>query len=460
LYAHWLALHGLFVAVALLTYVITTHLLRQRRQPLAAISWILFIVLIPYVALPAFLSFGSRKLKRPWLQLEPPAINQDFNSSWVVSTITALQQPWPMAYRDLTIHQDGMSSLLAILSVIDQATQSIDICTYILRNDQAGEIIIDRLCKKARSGVQVRLLLDGFSNWNMLRPDLKQLTQAGGRSRLFVPPFGSSLKGRTNLRNHRKLAISDGELRDARMWCGGRNLSMEYFLGTYGCRAWRDLTFDVSGPIAWQARALFDSDWNFAIGERTIIPHLLLSTQAINLQGAQLVASGPDQLDDTIYSLLVTAAYQSSKRISLVSPYFIPDSALLTALCLAARRGVQIDVLIPETSNHPISDFARNRSVRALSQSGANIWLSKEMQHAKLAVIDDHLALVGSANIDNRSLFINYELMVAFNSKNDVKQFENWFDLELKMAMPYIPREPGLVRDLSEGMMLWVGFQL
>jgi cardiolipin synthase A/B len=438
----------------------TTHLLHQRRHPSAAIAWILFILLIPYVALPSYLSFGSRKQKRHQIPRLLPSVVPTQDGLWAISTAIALHQPAPANFRQLAIHEDGLQALSALLEVINQATHTIDICTYILRKDHVGEMIILRLCEKAHRGVQIRLLLDGFSHWNYWRSDLKRLKAAGGRFVLFVPPWGSSLKGRTNLRNHRKLVITDGELENARMWCGGRNLSAEYFDGTPGVKPWRDLTFDLSGPLVRQARTLFESDWHFATGQKDGT----LGDSSIVIPfadaGAQLIASGPDQIDDTVYALLISAAVHATQRILITTPYFVPDSALLLALCLAARRGVAVDILIPKRSNHLMSDFARSRSIRSLSQAGANVWLSSDMQHGKLVVIDTVLALAGSTNIDNRSLFINYELMVAFHGKSDVNRFADWFNGERGTTTLYIAREPGLIRDLAEGMMLWIGFQL
>ena len=176
--------------------------------------------------------------------------------------------------------------------------------------------------------------------------------------------------------------------------------------------------------------------------------------------GAQLVASGPDQVDDTVYALLLSAAYQARQRIVLVTPYFVPDAALLLALCLAARRGVAVELLIPARSNHRLSDIARDRALRALAQAGAQIRLAPQMLHAKLALIDEQLALVGSANFDSRSLFLNYELMVAFHEAADVHGFADWVASESRSAQPYVPRRPGLLRDIAEGMVLWLGFQL
>jgi len=175
---------------------------------------------------------------------------------------------------------------------------------------------------------------------------------------------------------------------------------------------------------------------------------------------AQLIASGPDQVDDTVYSLLVTAAYRAHERILLVTPYFVPDSALLLALSLAARRGVVVELLLPARSNHRLSDVARNRSLRALAAAGAQIWLAPRMLHAKLAIIDHTVALAGSANLDSRSLFINYELMVAFHDLAAIERFGAWYAQERTTAREHHPRRAGLLRDIGEGLLLWAGFQL
>ena len=209
-----------------------------------------------------------------------------------------------------------------------------------------------------------------------------------------------------------------------------------------------------------QALALFERDWAFAHTERAPqeMPPEADVGDGSPAHGAQLVASGPDQLDDTVHALLLSVAYQARRRIALATPYFVPDSALLMALCLAARRGVAVELLIPARSNHRLSDIARGRALRTLAQAGARVWLAPQMLHAKLVVIDDQLALAGSANLDSRSLFLNYELMVAFHEAADVQQFGHWYERERLSAAPYAARRPGLVRDVAECMVLWVGF--
>ena len=455
---HLLTLHGLVTAVAVLVYVITSHVMQQRRHPTAAIAWILFILLAPYVALPAFLTFGSRKLHRR--QAGPAKPVTCSTAAWAVETILALGQPAPASYTDLDVHPGGASARDALLATLDAARQSIDVCTFMLGRDGLGEAVVDRLCDKARSGVRVRLLLDGLGSLVGGHPQLRRLAAAGGAYTFFVPPLRSPLKGRSNLREHRKMVVSDVASESRRLWCGGRNLVADYFEDGAPAPHWHDLTFDLRGPLVCQAGALFERDWAFANGQPMAAAPAAAPDAAFPRDGAQLVASGPDQVDDTVYALLVTAAYRAHERIALVTPYFVPDSALLMSLCLAARRGVAVDLLIPARSNHRLSDLARARALRSLSQAGVQVWLAPGMLHAKLAVFDDTLALAGSANFDSRSLFINYELMAAFHKASDVRRFAAWFDEERRSANPYVLTQPGLVRDVAEGMLLWAAFQL
>lgn len=464
-----ISVHGLVVVLAILIYVTTSHVMRQRRQPSAAIAWILFMLLVPYLALPIYLLFGSRKLARPGIAAPRRPIAAE-SATWAVETIEALGQPAPAPYEALALHADGAAARRALFDTLDGARHTIDLCTFIIGRDELGLAVLDALCAKARAGVRVRLLVDGLGYWMGGRPSLAPLEQAGGFTARFVPPLRSPLKGRTNLRNHRKLLLADAaDPAAARLWSGGRNLASEYFDGKRGEPAWHDLTFDLRGPLVEQAAALFEHDWTFARGRKGAVPPPLIAgdeapaapwVQDSRHAAAQLVASGPDQVDDTLHVLLVAAAYQARRRIALATPYFVPEAALLMALCLAARRGVDVHVLLPARSNHPLSDFARARSLRALTAAGAHVSLAPGMMHGKLALIDDTVALAGSANCDNRSLFLNYELMVAFHQRHDIRRFGAWFDGERALARPYVAAPPGLVRDVAEGTLLWLGFQL
>lgn len=276
--------------------------------------------------------------------------------------------------------------------------------------------------------------------------------------------------------------VADAGHADERLWCGGRNLAAEYFecpiphwrhKGQSGHSAWRDLSFDLQGLLVRQAADMFQRDWVFAVGAESsttgtsAVDSLAVDAdpKSVPVSGlgepmGQFIASGPDQADDTVYALLVSAAYRARARIALVSPYVVLDDALLMALALAARRGVQVDLLLPARSNNRLADIARHRSLRALSGAGVRVWLAPHMLHAKAAIIDDVLALVGSTNLDSRSLFLNYELMVAFHHAGDIARFTAWFELERITACPYVARPPDLMRDLGEGLVLWIAFQL
>ena len=463
--AYWLTLHGFVTALSVLLYAITSHVRQQRRHPTAAIAWVLFILLMPYLALPAFLTFGSRKLPRPRGRpaLVAPGIDGP-GATWAVRTALALGQSAPAAYDQLQLHADGRAALAALWQTLEGAQHSIDLSTFIIGRDAIGFELIERLCAKARAGVRVRLLLDGLGSLMRSRPNLRPLRTAGVQLRLFVPPLHSPLKGRTNLRNHRKMLIADDAHAAARLWCGGRNLACEYFEGTPGNAPWHDLTFDLRGMAVRQAAALFEHDWAFANGISEGFPALPQAPHSRGPQATaastQLIASGPDQADDTVYALLITAAYRARRRIALATPYFVPDAALLMALSMAARRGVVVDLLLPARSNHPLSDIARNRALRTLGAAGGRIWFAPQMMHAKLVVIDDILALAGSANLDSRSLFLNYELMMAFHDTAAVARFAEWFDRERDTALRYAPKQPGFIGDVADGLVLWLGFQL
>ena len=490
----WIGLHGLVVMLGLAIYATASHTLRQRRHPSAAIAWVVTLVLIPYVALPLYLMFGRRKLVTS--RQAPGALvagDAQASSGKLPAQLaaqsgrlaTAIGLAEAASFNGLDIHQDGGQALQALRSIIDSATQTLDVCSFLLGRDALGDDIANRLARRARDGVRVRLLVDGIGFYVGGRPSLKHLSAAGVQVVMFVSPFTSGLRGRTNLRNHRKMVIGDGQ----RLWCGGRNLAAEYFEGDptslIDKATWIDLSFDLSGDLAQQAQQRFEQDWQFALGKPAALappviampevpctdtaaapvnaapepPHPIAVRPDAALH-ARLVPSGPDQAEDTIYTLLVSGCFTAQRRILAVTPYFVPDQTLLLALTLAARRGVAVDLLLPLKSNHHLADIARAPALRELAAAGAKVWLAPGMMHAKAVLIDEGLALVGSANLDERSLFLNYELMVAFYDPPVVERFAQWIEVHRRDALPYAPRPAGLVRELLEGVVRWVAFQL
>jgi cardiolipin synthase len=466
LLGHWITLHGLFVAVGLLIYAATSHALHLRRHPSAAIAWVVALVLLPYVALPLYLMFGIRKVKS--YRMEVARHEVFLQASQTDSIITRTQQlaavmalPEASTYRQLNIHEDGRQSLQSLRNVIARATSTIDLSTFIFAHDGLGDEIAEDLKQRARDGIRVRLLVDGIGAYLGGHTNFRSMRAAGIEVVQFVPPLRSSLRGRTNLRNHRKMVIADSDW----LWCGGRNLATEYFEGdktsASASSPWADLSFDLQGALAQQAQQQFEQDWAFATSSvlpepRSPIDRDLSSDHSIG----QLIASGPDQRDDTFYTLLISGVFVSQKRILLVSPYFVPNPVLLMSLTLAARRGVAVDLIMPRKSNHRIADLARHRALRDISAAGARVWFTPHMMHAKAVVIDDKLALVGTANLDERSLFLNYELMVAFYESADVARFVQWIERQQSTAVPYCPRPLSFWREIREGLLLWLAFQL
>jgi cardiolipin synthase len=448
--------------VGLFIYVTSSHTLHLRRHPSAAIAWVAALVLLPYATLPLYLMFGIRKVKgyspsvrRTEFGSLPPHSDALAARTQQLAAIMAL--PAASTYHQLHIHEDGSQSLQALRQMIESATRTIDLSTFIFARDGLGNEIAQSLKRRAQEGIQVRLLVDGVGAYLGGRIDFSGLTDAGVQVALFVPPLRSSLRGRTNLRNHRKLVITDSEC----LWCGGRNLTTEYFEGKAKSPPWIDLSFDLHGDLARQAQQQFEQDWAFATRSAPHEPYLPISQNyPANSVLGQLIASGPDQTDDTLYTLLISSFFVSRKRILLVTPYFVPNPVLLMSLTLAARRGVTVDLLMPKNSNHRLADLARHRALRELTAAGARVWFLPHMIHAKAVVVDDDLALAGTANLDERSLFLNYELMVSFYEPTDVKRFAQWIERQQRSAVPYQPRPLTFWREIREGLLLWLAFQL
>jgi cardiolipin synthase len=442
--------HSLVIVVSVLTYVLTTRAERERRPPAIAIAWVLGMVAFPYLVFPMYLMFGRRKLPR---RTSGWSGRRSYAQHWAEDLIESFGLP-PAAPSRAAFHRDGAESHAGLVSILQGANRRLDICTYILGDDSLGREVTDLMMAGAARGVRVRFLIDGVGALQLPRARLRELRNAGVETAIFSPLLARKTPGPRNLRNHRKLAVADGE----RLWAGGRNLAAEYFMGGNGVTPWLDLSFELAGPTAASAALQFEADWQAAGGRAAEILPTPAPPYADGL--SQFLPSGPDQMEDTVHALLIDACFQATQRMLAVTPYFVPDVSLETAMRLAARRGVKIDLCIPAKSNHILADFVRNRSLRALSDAGVSIHLLPRMNHAKAVVFDDGIALCGSCNLDSRSLLLNYESMVVFYDGREIEWLADWIRALLPSAAAFDNRPPELWRDICEGLLLTVAYQL
>ena len=472
--------HVAFVAAGLLTYLVVTRVRRQRRHPYAALAWVMGIAAFPYLGLPLFLVFGTRKVVRPATPRQPAPAGPwaALAPLWATRLLAALGVAGARPQAVVRFESDGEAALAQLQRVIGSARHTLDLCTYVLGDDEVGAAVAAALADRARAGVRVRLLIDSIGSLKSAHSHDAMLKNAGVRTRLFMPALGRPGRGRVNLRNHRKLLIADGEV----VWSGGRNLANEYFIGRVGEPPWLDLSFAAEGALAAQAQALFDGDWRIARGARQALRlgyaerfarqqaleqpsdaadyAAAPSTDATFSSLAQWVPSGPDFHEDVLHALLVSAAFHAEQRLLLATPYYVPDEAVQEALVLAAKRGLQITLLLPRRSNHRLADWARGRAVRELVEAGVDVRLLPAMLHAKAVVVDDVLALCGSANLDSRSLFINYEAMAAFYGRAEIDWLADWINAHAAQAEPASAKPPSWLRDIGEGIVATLAFQL
>ncbi|MCB2180905.1 MAG: PLDc N-terminal domain-containing protein [Desulfobulbaceae bacterium] len=465
---HWFESHFAIVIGVLLAVAAIGHMLQQRRAPSSTVAWLLIMVLLPYIGIPLYILLGGRKMARIAQSKRPVYLNESdilplSEASSIDRGLRSLHVPAAMLGNSMQLCNSGAEAYDCLVKLIEKAEKSLFISTYVFADDEVGRDILSRLVRKASRGVTVRLLLDGVGSLKTGSTFFKPLAEAGGRFAYFMPVLHHPLRGRTNLRNHRKIALSDGRF----LMAGGTNIANEYLLDSQShtdlpcypnnpkgvnafrqrahnlllkrhflsCKpynvGWKDLSCAVEGPAVRPFVELFLSDWLFASGEKLEMDDsdgggtIDACGQAV----LQVVPSGPDLHHDGLYEAILSAIFQARKKLWIVTPYFVPDDALAQGLIIACRRGVDVRVVVPEKSNHPLADIVRGNYLREIREAGARIMLYRPgMLHAKLMVVDDDMAMIGSANMDLRSLFINYEVAVFVYSHREVETMVRWAD--------------------------------
>jgi len=450
--------HLLTVVGVLLAFFAIARLMSERKQPGNTFAWLFVIAFVPYVGVPLFLMFGGRKLKRlasrkarlrPAAPAGPrsPAANSPL--ARILSTNGASP---PLGGNRVQFLTSGEESFAGLERGIAEARHTIHLMTFILGRDDVGRRIIKLLAQRAREGVKVRLLLDSLGCFTTSGRFCDPLRQAGGEVVKFMPVVPLQTRGSANLRNHRKIAIIDHRLGAL----GGRNIAIEYMGPTVLKRRWRDFGALIEGPAVGLLNEVFMADWAFASGQPLARLQKEVPAEIPAPAGTsevQIVASGPDVEGDPLYEGILSMVQQAERSIWIVTPYFIPDEVLYRSLLLQARAGVDIRLVVPARSNHPITDLARRFYLRGLHAAGAKVLLYQPgMNHAKMMLVDERIGLFGSANMDLRSLFVNFEIGVVTYSPNEATQMAQWMRGVFAQArpMPESRKERRLMPTIGE----------
>lgn len=295
------------------------------------------------------------------------------------------------------------SAFDAMLAVIEGARHSISLVTYIFDHDRAGFRFLDALKDAVHRGVEVRVLIDAVGD-RYTRPPMRGiLEEAGVRCAVFMPTRAPRQLGNTNLRNHRKLLVVDGR----HAFTGGLNIRRPQ-----GDKiALQDLHFEVHGPVIHALQRVFIDDWAFTTGELLTGELWLPPLSAAGSMVTRVVDDGPAENLGHLRWTLLGALACARRRVIVITPYFLPDESLITALNMAARRGVEVDILIPAKSNLRIVQWACTAMLWQVLKGGCRIWATPApFDHSKLMLVDGAWTFLGSANWDARSLRLNFEL--------------------------------------------------
>lgn len=294
----------------------------------------------------------------------------------------------------------------------------------------------------------MRLLVDGLGSFHVARGPLRRLRKAGGQVAFFMPVWRITLANRSNLRNHRKIAVFDG----TRVIAGGRNLAHEYLGPDADGKRWADLSFALQGPAAAHYDEVFRYDWAFATREQLAPPVADGAGIRAGEAVVQVVPSGPTSRTTTSSRASCPSSLRPSTGSGSATPYFLPNEMLTEALAIAAERGVDVRIIIPERSDQWLADLARGQVLRELCKWGCKIHLYRpSMLHAKAVLVDGMTATVGSANFDARSMFLNFEVSSVVHSAPEVRAVETWLEGILLGTTPFAGLGVGSTRETLQG---------
>jgi cardiolipin synthase len=394
------------------------------------------ILFIPFVGLITFWLLGTTRLhlrrrKRrkvesrlaPEIQRVHSHAEHSFPPENAPQTLIHLARQFdgigPLGGNQIDIYRSGQALFDDLELAIDQATQHIHLVYYIWQPDTTGQRILEALVRAAQRGVQVRLLIDDVGSRGIKRLFLNPLEMAGGQIERFLPVNPLNRQLALNNRNHRKLVAIDGR----QAFIGGMNIGDQY---AANAESWIDLHARVYGPVVHSIQEIFCQDWYHAaaqdLANREYFPPLDHSGPV----HAQLLSSGPaDERWKSIHTFIFAAINLAQEKVYIETPYFVPDQPILLALHTAALRGIDVRLLLPGRSDHPLVLYAGRSFQDELLDAGVRIFeLKNIMTHAKTMTIDGYLSIIGSANLDQRSFRLNFESNLFCMDSSVTRQME------------------------------------
>lgn len=422
----------------LIGFATSLHALMGTRTAPGTVAWVVSLNAIPYIAVPAYWVFGRDRID-DYVQLRRQRVTSlnrslesdlaelaPFRTEWSDRdpALRAVEQLARIPFVDgnhAELLIDGEAIFESIFDGIDAAEDYLLVQFYIVRDDKRGRELQRRLIRRAREGVRVYVLFDGIGSRDLSRSYIRKLTEAGVEVRSFFQHESWIDRFQLNFRNHRKLIVADGKV----AWVGGLNIGDEY-----ESDGWRDAHVRVEGPAVLNMQLSFLEDWRWVTDE---LPAVSWRPQPVSGVGVPVlvVPSGPADDFETASLMVQQFLHLADKRIWISSPYFVPDEGVVGALKLAALGGLDVRLLLPERSDSRLADLAAYRYMDALSAAGVRIFRYQPgLMHAKVFLIDDRGAAVSTANMDNRSFRLNFELTVLVDDPAFAGVVEQMFEVD------------------------------
>jgi cardiolipin synthase len=414
--------------------------LMESRTSQGSIAWVIFLLTFPYLAVPLYWIFGRSRFKGYFKVKE--SVDREIKSR--LNRLIRKVDPYrrftgseehaaAVAERlaDLPFTRgnrvrlliNGASTFADILQGIDRAEKYILVQFYIVHDDELGNRIAQRLIAASQRGVKIWFLYDEIGSHDLSESYLRMLRRGGIKVSAFNTRRGWRNKFQLNFRNHRKIVVVDGK----ECWIGGHNIGDEYLGKDPKLGFWRDTHVALAGPAALGAQLSFAEDWYWATSQRLDTLHW----EPYDAQGsiaAQVIATGPADRLETAELMFIHAIHHARRRLWIASPYFVPDDAVVYALQLAGLRGVDVRILIPEESDSLPVWLAAFSYFRDTGETGVRFYrYQKGFLHEKVLLIDDHLATVGTANFDNRSFRLNFEVTAIVEDRSFAEEVERMF---------------------------------